>query len=59
MDKNSFLVWWLLVIPLILAIVDRFTIRAGKTSGAGTADGYIARTGGVDPAARASATRAM
>ena len=59
MDHNAFLVWWLLVVPVILAIIDRFMMGGSKTSGAGTADGYIARNGGVDPATSAAATRAM
>lgn len=34
MDHNSFLVWWLLAVPVVLAIVDRMMISGGKTSGA-------------------------
>ena len=49
MDQNSFLVWWLLAVPVVLAIVDRFMIGGGQTAGAGTADGYISRQGGHMP----------
>ena len=46
MDHNAFLVWWLLGIPIVLAIVD-FTM-IGKTGGSrtGVADGYVARVDG-------------
>ncbi len=46
MDHNAFLVWWLLGIPIVLAIVD-FTM-IGKTNGSrvGVADGYVARVDG-------------
>lgn len=31
MDRNSFLVWWLLAVPVVLAIVDRM-MMSGSTS---------------------------
>lgn len=49
MDRNSFLVWWLLAVPVVLAIVDRFTMGGGTTAGAGTAEGYISRQGAHMP----------
>ena len=46
MDHNSFLVWWLLGIPIVLAIVDRMMIGKTSAPSAGTASGYIARQDG-------------
>ena len=61
MDHNAFLVWWLLGIPIILAIVD-FTM-IGKSSGSrtGVADGYVARVDGppAAPTAGVAATRPL
>ena len=46
MDHNAFLVWWLLAVPVVLAIVDRMMMGGSTTAGAGTADNYIARMDG-------------
>lgn len=45
MDSNSFLVWWLLSIPIVLAIVDRMMMGTSSSPNAGTANGYVARQG--------------
>ncbi len=45
MDRDSFLIWWLLGIPIVLAIVDRLMIGKSSSPNAGTADGYVARQG--------------
>ena len=59
MDQNSLIVWWLLAMPVVLAIVDRFMTPGGRSAGAGTADGYINRQGGATSSgAAASAFRA-
>ncbi len=46
MDHNAFLVWWLLGIPIILAIFDLMTIGKSGAPSAGVADGYVARVDG-------------
>ena len=46
MDHNAFLVWWLLAVPIVLAIVDRITMGGSGSSGVGVADAYIARMDG-------------
>ena len=46
MDHNSFLVWWLLAVPIVLAVVDRMTMGPSKTSGTGSTGGYLARQNG-------------
>ena len=43
MDHNAFLVWWLLGIPIVLAIVDLTMIGKSGVPRAGVADGYVAR----------------
>ena len=59
MDHNAFLVWWLLAVPIVLAIVDRMTMGGTGSGGIGVADAYIARmdgragTASVAPASRA------
>ncbi len=45
MDHDSFLIWWLLGIPIVLAIVDRMMIGKSSSPNDGTADGYVARQG--------------
>lgn len=60
MDNNSLIVWWLLAVPIVLAIVDRFMTPGGRTAGAGTADGYINRQGAAPSStANPSTVRAM
>lgn len=38
MDRNSFLVWWLLAVPIVLAIVDRM-MMSGSTSASAAPNG--------------------
>ncbi len=49
MDRNAFLVWWLLGIPIVLAIVDRMMIGKSSSPASGTANGYVARQGDGRP----------
>ena len=46
MDYNAFLVWWLLAVPVVLAIVDRMMMGGSHSAGAGGADDYLASYGG-------------
>ena len=59
MDHNAFLVWWLLAVPVVLAIVDRMMMGGSTSAGPGGAIGYHANhegragTSAMPPVSRA------